>query len=78
MLVRLCNQEATATVGTIEVDAQIGELVLLTNKQIEDMRDRRKEYTGEAVGILRPIAQIRTNGYLAIYVSLFAKAARPV
>lgn len=78
MLVRLCNREPTATVGTIDVNAQTGAVVPLTDDQIEDMRDRCKEHTGEAVGILRPTAQVRANGYLADYVALGAKADRPV
>lgn len=78
MLVRLCRQATTATVGTIDVDAQSGEVVPLIREQIEDMRDRRKEQTGEAVGVLRPTAQIRATGYLANYVALGAKADRPV
>jgi hypothetical protein len=78
MLVRLCQREPTATVGTIDVNAQTGAVIPLTDEQIEDMRDRRKEHTGEAVGVLRPTAQIRANGYLADYVALGAKADRPV
>lgn len=78
MLVRLCSQEATVTVGTIDVDAQSGAVVPLTHEQLEDMRDRRKEQTGEAVGVLRPTAQSRATGYLADYVALGAKADRPV
>lgn len=78
MVVRLCNRDPMVTVGTIDVDAQTGAVVPLTREQLEDMRDRHKEYTGQAVGILRPTAQMRANGYLTNYVSLFAKADRPV
>lgn len=78
MLVRLCHHEPTATVGTIDIDAQTGAVMPLTTDQIEDIRDRRKEQTGEAVGVLRPTAQMHANGYLTTYVSLFAKADRPV
>jgi hypothetical protein len=78
MLVRLCQWEPMATVGTIDVDAQTGEVMPLTVEQVEDMRDRLKAHTGEAKGIVRPAAQMRANGYLSNYVSLFAKADRPV
>lgn len=78
MLVRLCNREPTTTVGTLDVDAQTGSVVPLSDEQVEDMRDRIKEHTGEGSGILRPTAQIRANGYLTNYVSLFANADRPV
>lgn len=78
MLVRLRDREPIATVGTIDVDAQTGQVISLTAEQIEDMRDRFNEHTGEATGILRPTAQITANGYLTNYVSLFAKADRPV
>jgi hypothetical protein len=78
MLVRLANREPTATVGTLDVDAQTGSVVPLSDEQVEDMRDRIKEHTGAANGILRPTAQILANGYLADQVSLFAKADRPV
>src|SRR5262245_7458563 len=78
MLVRLCRREPTATVGTIDVDAQTGEVLPLTAEEVEDMRDRLKEHTGEAKGIIRPRAQVNANGYLADQVSLSAKADRPV
>lgn len=78
MLVRLCHHAPVATVGTLDVDAQTGSVIPLTEEQVEDMRDRRKEHLGEATGILRPTAQILANGYLADQVSLFAKADRPV
>jgi hypothetical protein len=78
MLVRLCDRESTATVGTIEVDAQSGKVIPLTAEQVEDMQDRLREHIGEAKGILRPTAQIIANGYLTNYVSLFVKADRPV
>jgi hypothetical protein len=78
MLVRLCNREPTATVGTIDVDAENGKVIPLTSEQVEDMQDRLKEHKGEAKGILRPTAQITANGYLTNHVSLFAKADRPM
>jgi hypothetical protein len=78
MLVRLCNREPTTTVGTLDVDVQTGSVVPLSDEQVEDMRDRIKEHMGEGSGILRPTAQIRANGYLTNYVSLFANADRPV
>jgi hypothetical protein len=78
MLVRLSGREPIATVGTIAVDAQTGQVIPLTVEQMEDMRDRLKEHAGETAGILRPTAQRRANGYLTNYVSLFAKADRPV
>jgi hypothetical protein len=78
MLVRLCHREPTATVGTLDVDAQTGSVIALTEDQVEDMRDRHKEHLGEASGIVRPSAQMLANGYLADHVSLFAKADRPV
>jgi hypothetical protein len=78
MLVRLSQAEPKVTVGVIEVDAQTGEILALSAEQVEDMGDRIREQRGEAAGILRPAAQMRANGYLTNYVSLFAKADRPV
>lgn len=78
MRVRVCQRELTTTVGTIDVDAQTGQVVPLTAEQVEDMRDRLKEHTGAAKGIVRPRAQMNANGYLADHVSLSAKADRPV
>jgi hypothetical protein len=78
MRVRVCQRELTAGVGVIDIDARTGKVVPLTLEQIEDMRDRLTEHSGEAKGIVRPRAQINANGYLSNYVSLFAKADRPV
>jgi hypothetical protein len=78
MLARLSRREAAVTVGLIDVDAQTGEVVPLTAEQVEDMRDRIKEQSGGATGILRSAAQVRANGYLSNHVSLFAKADRPI
>lgn len=78
MVVRLCHREPLATVGTLDVDAQTGCVIALTEEALEDMRDRHKEHIGEANGIVRPAAQMLANGYLADHVSLFAKADRPV
>ena len=77
MVVRLCQREPAVTVGTLDVDAQTGSVIALTEEQVEDMRDRHKEHLGEANGVVRPTAQMLANGYLADHVSLFAKADRP-
>jgi hypothetical protein len=78
MLVWLQGRELSATVGRIDVDAQTGQVIPLTAEQVEDMRDRLKEHTGEAKGIVRPRAQINANGYLSDQVALSAKADRPI
>jgi hypothetical protein len=78
MRVCVCQREPTASVGTIDVDAQTGQVLPLTSEEVEDMRDRLKEHTGKAKGLVRPRAQMNANGYLADHVSLSARADRPV
>src|SRR6476659_8940215 len=79
----IIDDEHNGVTGYLDIDAKTGEVILLDDEQLQDMRERaivlaakkRKEVARGLDGYILPfLAKIRVNGYLSSHVAFFASA----